>query len=131
MGTTMKNFLNNLTGNMSESTVNEAAGKLKDLLVSNETVEKSFKIFRDSIVFTNLRIILIDVQGVTGSKVSYYSIPYKSIVSYEIETAGTLDLDAELKIYISGQAEPLKKEFKKGSNIKEVGQLIGEHLLYA
>ena len=81
----------------------EAVGKLKDLLVS----------------------------GVTGSKVSYHSIPYKSIVSYEIETAGTLDLDAELKIYISGQAEPLKKEFKKGSNIKEVGQLIGEHLLHA
>ncbi|KFL43244.1 hypothetical protein CH76_07590 [Lysinibacillus sp. BF-4] len=130
MGTTMKNFLNNLTGNMSESTVNEAARKLKDLLVSNETVEKSFKIFRDAIVFTNLRIILIDVQGVTGSKVSYHSIPYKSIVSYEIETAGTLDLDSELKIYISGQAEPLKKEFKKGSNIKEVGQLIGEHLLH-
>lgn len=130
MGTTMKNFLNNLTGNMSESTVDEAAGKLKDLLVSNETVEKSFKIFRDAIVFTNLRIILIDVQGVTGSKVSYHSIPYRSIVSYEIETAGTLDLDSELKIYISGQAEPLKKEFKKGSNIKEVGQLIGEHLLH-
>ncbi len=41
----------------------------------------------------------------------YYSISYKSIVSYEIETAGTLDLDSELKIYISGQAEPLKKEF--------------------
>lgn len=97
----------------------EVAGKLKDLLVSNETVEKSFKIFRDSIVFTNLRIILIDVQGVTGSKVSYYSIPYKSIVSYEIETAGTLDLDAELKIYISGQAEPLKKSLEKAPILKK------------
>ena len=69
----------------------EAVGKLKDLLVS----------------------------GVTGSKVSYYSIPYKSIVSYEIETAGTLDLDAELKIYISGQAEPLKKSLEKAPILKK------------
>lgn len=125
----MKNFLNNLTGNMSESTNDEATKKLEDLLIQNEVVHKSFKIFRDSMVFTNLRIILIDVQGVTGSKVAYHSIPYKSIISYEIETAGTLDLDSELKIYISGVAEPIKKEFKKGSNIKEIGKLIGEHIL--
>lgn len=49
----------------------------------------------------------------------YYSIPYKSIVSYEIETAGTLDLGAELKIYISGQAEPLKKSLEKAPILKK------------
>ena len=48
------------------------------------------------------RILIADKQGLTGKKVEYCSIPYKSVVTYAIETAGTFDLDAEIKLNLSG-----------------------------
>lgn len=77
-------------------------------------MEAAFKLFRDMMVFTEKRLILVDKQGMTGKKTEYHSIPYKSISHYSIETAGTFDLDAELKIWISSAEEPLvDKQFKK------------------
>ena len=64
-------------------------------------------------VFTNKRLILIDKQGLTGKKVDYHTIPYKAITQFRLETAGHFDLDAELKIWVSGQANPIEKELKK------------------
>ena len=67
---------------------------------------------RDLHVFTNKRMINIDKQGMTGKKVDYLSIPYKSITQFNVQTAGRFDTDCELKIWISGQAEPIEIEIK-------------------
>ena len=64
-------------------------------------------------MFTDKRFVLVDKQGITGNKIEYHSIPYKSITHFSIETAGTFDLDAELKIWISGTAAPVQKKFNK------------------
>lgn len=66
------------------------------MLAPSEKVEHAYKLIRDLIVFTDKRLLLIDKQGMTGKKVEYHSIPYKSVVHLSIETAGTFDLDAEL-----------------------------------
>ena len=60
-------------------------------------VEHAYQLIRDYFVFTDKRFVLVDKQGVTGSKVEYHSIPYKGITHFSIETAGTFDLDASLK----------------------------------
>ena len=73
----------------------------------------AYQLIRDYFVFTDKRFVLVDKQGITGSKVEYHSIPYKSITHFSIETAGSFDLDAELKIWISGTAAPLQKQFNK------------------
>lgn len=72
---------------------------------------------RDLFIFTNKRLILIDKQGMTGKKVTYHSVPYKFITHLEVETTGHLDMDADLKIWISGQSEPLVKELKRGTDV--------------
>ena len=75
-------------------------------------------------------MILVDIQGLTGSKVEYKSITYKSITRFSIETAGTFDLDAELKIWISGEALPsIKKQFNKSVNVYEVQKVLAQHVL--
>jgi hypothetical protein len=66
------------------------------------------------------RFVLVDKRGLTGSKVAYHSIPYRSITHFSIETAGTFDLDAELKIWISGTSDPIQKQFNKKLSIYEV-----------
>ncbi len=84
---------------------------------------------RDLFVFTQCRLILVDKQGITGKKVGYHSVPYKSISQFSVETAGRFDLDSELKIYISSNPHPITKEFKKGTDIVQLQKLLATYIL--
>jgi len=100
------------------------------LLTESEQIEIGFKLIRDTFIFTNKRLIVIDVQGLTGKKVEYLSINYKSITRFSIETAGTFDLDAELKIWVSSEAVPsITKKFNKSVNIYDVQKVLAQHVL--
>ena len=80
-------------------------------------------------VFTNKRLFLVEKQLV-GTKVEYVSIPYSSIIKFSKESAGIMDLDAELKIWVKDQDSPIVKQFGKGANnINEVYQIISQHIL--
>jgi hypothetical protein len=117
-----------LMGNVSEVDVKEVENELELIVAQNERVEKAYKLIRDLIVFTNTRMILIDKQGMSGKKVEYHSIPYKSITHFSCETAGTFDLDAELKIWISGNGEPIIKQFKKDKSIFDVQKALASYV---
>ena len=106
----------------------EYAKKARPLLLEDEEIIDSYKSMRDGVVFTNKRIIAINVQGITGSKKDFTSLPYKNIVAYSVETAGSFDLDAELEIYFSAIGK-VKFEFKGDSKILEVSKYISKHLL--
>ena len=84
---------------------------------------------RSKIVFTNKRLMLVDKQGVTSSKTEYQSIPYARIVRFSKESAGIMDLDAELKIWIVGQPLPITKTFGKNENVNEVYQILSRAVL--
>ncbi|RZM12726.1 MAG: PH domain-containing protein [Pedobacter sp.] len=100
------------------------------LLIDNEEIELGFKLIRDTFIFTNKRLIIVDVQGLTGSKTEYVSIAYKSISRFSVETAGTFDLDAELKIWISSEVNPsIRKKFNKSVNVFEVQKVLAYHVL--
>ena len=89
-----------------------------------------FKLVRDTFIFTNKRLILVDIQGLTGSKTEYTSVAYKSISRFSVETAGTFDLDAELKIWVSSEVHPsIKKQFNKSVNVYEVQRVLAHHVL--
>ena len=85
---------------------------LRPFLSSKETVAFATKTVRDVAVFTDKRILIADKQGITGKKIEYYSIPYKNIVTYAIETAGRFDLDSEIKLVLSGGLKIELKFFK-------------------
>ncbi|WP_444813209.1 PH domain-containing protein [Variovorax saccharolyticus] len=99
------------------------------ILAPGEVVEHAYQLVRDYFVFTDKRFVLVDKQGITGSKTEYHSIPYKSITHFSIETAGTFDLDAELKIWISGTAAPIQKQFNKKLSIYEVQSVLASYVL--
>ena len=101
---------------------------VSDILIPNEKVFASFGSLRDKLVFTDKRIISINVQGITGTKKHFTSIPYSKIQTYSVETAGTLDLDAELDITISGLGT-VRFELTSSSNIKEICAKISEKIL--
>ncbi|HHY83773.1 MAG TPA: PH domain-containing protein [Clostridiales bacterium] len=101
---------------------------VKELLIDGETVIDSYVSMRDRVVFTNKRIISINVQGLTGTKKDYTSIPYSKIQAYSVETAGLLDLDAELDIFLSGLGK-IRFELKGSSNIVGLCKAISELIL--
>src|SRR3954453_23778889 len=113
-------FLGGLIGHASKVDPSKIQQEFAQILAPGEKVEHAYQLIRDYFVFTDKRLVLVDKQGMTGSKVEYHSIPYKSITHFSIETAGHFDLEAELKIWISGNAVPIQKQFNKRLNIYEV-----------
>jgi hypothetical protein len=119
-----------LLGNAGTVGAAELMEKYGKLLVEDEGIELGFKLVRDTFIFTTKRLILVDVQGLTGSKVSYTSISYKSISRFSVESAGTFDLDAELKIWVSSEAVPsIRKQFTKSVNVYDVQRVLANYVL--
>lgn len=122
-------LINAFFGTASEIDGAKLARELAPVLVQGENITAAFQIVRDLFIFTQYRLIMVDKQGVTGRKVDYHSIPYKSISQFAVETAGHFDMDAELKIWISSATLPIKKKFRRGTDIVGIQQALASHVL--
>lgn len=122
-------MLQGLFGNASEVDARNLQRELNAVLVEGEQVFKAFRIIRDMFIFTDKRLILIDKQGITGKKAEYHSIPYKSISHFSVETAGTFDMDSELKIYVASNPIPIEREFKRGTDLIGVQKTLAYFIL--
>ena len=107
---------------------NTMAGAISGILVSDENIIGTYKGIRDYVVFTDKRVISVNVQGLTGKKQDFTSMPYSKISVFSVETAGTLDLDSELEMYFSGVGK-VKFEFSGSCDIAEIGRIIGNFVL--
>ena len=107
---------------------NSAAGDILPILISGEEIIGCYKGIRDYVVFTNKRIISVNVQGITGKKKDFTSIPYSKIQVFSLETSGTFDIDSELEIYISGVGKVIF-EFTGSSDIIAIGKTISDIVL--
>ena len=122
-------FLSGLLGNASEVDASQLQAEFAQVLTPGERVEKAYSLIRDMFVFTDKRLIFVNRQGVTGSKVEYQSIPYRSITRFSIETGGTFDLDAELKIWLTGTPDPVQLQFNKKLSIYTVQTVLAGYVL--
>lgn len=122
-------IINNIFGNATTVNVEKLQAEFSMVMVEGEEIECAYEIFRDKWVFTNKRLIMLNVQGLTGSKREYHSIPYKSVKHFSVETSGTFDGDGEMKIWLSGSNDPFKKEFGKGVDIRAVQRVLAKYVL--
>ncbi len=122
-------LLSGILGNAGVVEAEKLRSDYGQLIVDGETIEVGFQVIRDTFVFTNKRLILVDIQGLTGKKIEYLSIPYNKITKFSIETAGTFDLDAELKLWIGSDPAPLEKKFNKKVNIYDLQKVLATHVL--
>ena len=124
------NFNSNSAWNLKPINVNNVRDEVKGLLISGEQVEMAFQTVRDQLVFTNKRIIAIDVQGITGKRKSFSTMPYSKVQYFSIQTPGFLELipDSELFIMFSN-GFTAKFEFKGGVDIGKIGRMISNYVL--
>ena len=101
---------------------------ISPMFVPGEQIVQSFRGIRDGVVFTNKRIFTINVQGITGKKKDFTSLPYSKIQAYSVETAGVLDLDSELDLWFSGMGR-IRFEFVARANVGDICRMISEQVL--
>ena len=104
------------------------AHQVAPLLIQGEQIVACFKAVRDFVVFTDKRLIAVNVQGMTGKKRDFTSLPYSKVQAFSVETAGTFDLDAELDLWFSGLGK-VRLEFKGNADIRALGQMIATYVL--
>ncbi len=104
------------------------ADMIRPMFVEGEEILISFSGIRDGVVFTTKRIFAINIQGITGKKKDFTSLPYSRIQAFSAETAGTLDLDSELELWFSGMGK-VKFEFTARSNITGICRMLSSFIL--
>ena len=104
------------------------SSQIMPILIDGETILSSYKGIRDGVVFTNKRIITVNIQGITGKKKDFTSMPYSKIQVYSVETSGVLDMDSELELWFSGVGK-VKFEFTSNSNVSEICKSISNFVL--
>ena len=122
-------FFNTIVGNVSNTDLSAIGKKYELLLCEGEFIECAFTHMRDKWVFTNKRIIIQDTKGITGRRKQYVSIPYRSVEYYSIETAGTLDTAAMLKISVRGINELVKVKFGRGKDLEIIQKVLAQYSL--
>ena len=120
-------LLDQLLGNASERNIEKLQEDFGPILAPGENLVKAYAVIRDLFVFTDRRLILTNKQGITGSKVEYINIPYRSIVMFTFENAGHFDMESELALHIASQIEPIRRTFGRGDTSKEILALLAQY----
>ena len=116
------------TFNLKEIDVSKVRGEVLDFFVAGEEVVLAFETIRDQVVFTNKRIFVVNVQGITGKKRAYISYPYSKIQYFGVETAGVLDIDSELFLAFN-DGRSLSFDFKTSVDIMSISKIISSYVL--
>lgn len=114
--------------NLKEISLRDVRPEIPTLLVSGENMVMAFQTVRDQVVFTDKRIFVVNVQGITGKKVSYFSYPYSKVQYFGIETAGVLDIDSEIIFAFSNGAR-LQFDFKSKVDIIKISMMVSNYIL--
>lgn len=121
-------LFNSILGNASQVNIDEIKAQFENVLVENENIEAAFSLFRDKMVFTNKRIIFLDKQNVTGSKKEYLSVPYHAISVFSVESAGTFDADAEIKLWVR-EIGQITKKVGKNTDTMQIQKILASYIL--
>ena len=123
------NFNQDSVWNLKPIRVDAVKGEVNGLLIGGEEVVMAFQTVRDQLIFTNKRIIAVDVQGITGKRKSFSTMPYSKIQYFSIQTPGFGELIPDSELFIMFSTFTAKFEFKGGVDIGKIGRMISEYVL--
>ena len=126
----MINFNKNSVFNLKPIELSNVRNEVQAFLIDGEEILNAFKTFRDQVIFTNKRIISIDVQGIAGKRKSFSTLPYSTIQFFEIQTEGFMEIFPDSELYIQyANGFTAQFEFKGNVDICKIGKLISTYVL--
>ncbi|MBQ6735077.1 MAG: PH domain-containing protein [Lachnospiraceae bacterium] len=112
--------------------IDNVRDEVTGLLIEGEEMVSAFKTGRDQLVFTNKRIISVDVQGLTGKKKSFSSLPYSKVQFFTIQTPGFAELYPDSELFMTfANGFTAKFEFNGTVDIGKIGRFLSEYVLTA
>ncbi len=126
----MINFSDNTVFNLKPIEEKDVQRDVTNLFVDGERILGAYKTIRDQVIFTNKRIITVDVQGITGKRKDYSTLPYSKLQYFSVQTPGFAELipDCEMELFFTN-GFVAKFEFKGNCNIIELGKTISQYIL--
>ncbi len=124
----MIDFQNASIAKLREVSARKFEAQLRGIMIGGENIMSCYQGVRDYVVFTNKRLITVNVQGFTGKKQDFTSLPYSKIQAFSVETAGVFDLDCELELWFSGLGK-VRLEFVGNTDVTEICRMIGAMVL--
>ncbi|TVU64439.1 PH domain-containing protein [Vibrio atlanticus] len=124
----MIDFKNSSVFKLKPINISDAREDFQKFLIDGESILAAFKTVRDQVIFTNKRVIAANVQGITGSKVDYTSLPFSKVNAFSVETSGTFDLDCEIELYLS-EVGRVRFEIRGTFDIVKFNRVISEYVL--
>lgn len=112
---------------LEEVAVGDGSDRYQFLLLPGENVIIEYRSIRDRLIFTDIRLISIDIQGITGKKAEFFILPYSHVTAFSVETAGSIDLDAEFKIWASGLGK-LDFSFVRKTDVRKIAQFLSSNV---
>lgn len=126
----MINFNKDSVINLKQINISDVRNEVSSFLIDGEEIIDAFKTIRDRVVFTNKRIISIDVQGITGKRKSFSTLPYSTIQFFEIQTQGFMEIFPDTELFIQyANGFTAQFEFKGNVDICKIGKLISTYVL--
>ena len=124
------NFNRESVFNLSPINLSDVRDEVNGLLIENEHMICAFKTVRDQLIFTDFRIIAVDVQGITGKRKSFSSLPYSKILFFSIQTPGFAEIVPDSELYLEfANGFTAKFEFRGSVDIGQIGRMISEFVL--
>lgn len=124
----MIDFQNGKFAKLRQVSLDDVGSTVQKLLLPDETVAGVFKSVRDRVIFTDRRILAVNIQGAVGKKQDITTLPYKKVTAFSVETAGLIDVDSELQLYFSGVGS-VRFEFFGSGHIAEIAQILARYTL--
>lgn len=126
----MINFSQNSTINLQKIDSSKINDNAKLLILEDEEIIGVYKTIRDQLIFTNKRILTVDVKGVTGKRQEIFSLPYSKVQYFGIQTVGFAEIipDSELALFFNNGLKA-SFEFKGSNDILEIGKNISKFTL--
>ena len=126
----MLDFKTNIIFKLKEVTPAEALELVQPMLLEDETIFAAFKTIRDHVVFTNHRVIAVNVEGITGKQKDFTSLPYIKIQAFSVRTASLLAVDTVMDLWFNSMGI-VTFEFSGRFDIAAFNKLIGQYILKA
>jgi hypothetical protein len=120
-------LLNSAKGDPERALLRKEHGVWVRLLGAGEQVSTVHRLGRTTLLFTNRRLVLVE-EGMTGRKVEYVSIPYRSITHFSVDASGPFGVEADLKLWVAGRAGPIEKQFGPGVDVYAVQALLAQQV---
>lgn len=123
------NLFQALLGNATETNASRAEEIVYPFLVEGETILKAYRLIRDFVVATDLRLLIIDRRGASGLGTDVRSIPYRSIQAWSRTSASPIEVGDNIRLWLVGQPNPVRLRFAHGSNSTDVFSILSHKCL--